>query len=154
MIQTEIPDRMKDRPVFKGMAVPWTATMNGDTPDFKRLDQGKVERAFRNGLCGLCGHVLDREVAFVGGPVSAAQRRYVDPPTHEDCAVYAAQTCPHLAASKDYALATDLRHTPGATAQPLEAAVVLIARKWKRRGGYVIADRVIRMRKFVTGTEE
>jgi hypothetical protein len=36
-------------------------------------------------------------IAFVGGPVSATNGAYTDPPFHRECAEAAMKLCPHLA---------------------------------------------------------
>jgi hypothetical protein len=53
-------------------------------------------------LCAICGKKLTRGRWFVGGPLSAfhAEGCYIDTPLHGDCARYALQVCPYLAAPK------------------------------------------------------
>lgn len=48
----------------------------------------------------VCGYRLDKVIWFVGGPRSAFHGfgRYLDPPMREECATYALQVCPYLAA--------------------------------------------------------
>ena len=50
--------------------------------------------------CGVCGEPLGVRVAFVGGERSIANRLFSDLPMHLDCARYALQVCPFLAAPK------------------------------------------------------
>jgi hypothetical protein len=69
-------------------------------PDFRVIDVPKWLRAARNRCCGLCGEPLGVRVAFVGGPLAMEHRLFTDLPSHLDCAIYAMQTCPFLAAPK------------------------------------------------------
>ncbi len=46
----------------------------------------------------MCGEPLGRHLAFIGGPVSFKTRLFTDMPMHKDCAQYAIQVCPWLAA--------------------------------------------------------
>lgn len=66
-------------------------TVNNDTLRIKCLYEN---------LCGICGKRLHRGRWFVGGPLSAFDPHgfYVDPPMHAECARYALQVCPYLAA--------------------------------------------------------
>lgn len=60
------------------------------------MDAVRFQRAIREHRCRVCDDRL-RKYAFVGGPLSAAQRLYADPPAHVECAEYSARVCPFLA---------------------------------------------------------
>jgi len=141
----EVPERLRSRPRVGGLAVPYTAAVINGRPDFKVLNPERVARCIRNRLCGLCGQGLGREVTFVGGPKSARGRIYTDPAVHEDCAVYAAQACPHLARDKGYA------DGGGGVA---EYAVLYVTTGWQAVANALIPHAPLRLRKFVHGAEE
>src|SRR5205085_2956452 len=48
-------------------------------------------------LCWLCGQRLGTYLAFVIGPMCAINRISSEPPSHRDCAEFAAVACPFLA---------------------------------------------------------
>lgn len=67
-------------------------------PDHRVVDERKLRRAVREGLCWVCGKPLARTgfVAFVIGPMCAINRVSSEPPSHQECAVYSATHCPFL----------------------------------------------------------
>ena len=83
----------------RGYPVPYfAATDSGGHPDFRVVDQDRWQLAVRFRRCGICGDQLGQNVAFVGGPASIESRLFTDLPMHIDCAGYAMQSCPFLAA--------------------------------------------------------
>jgi len=68
----------------------------GAYPDFRYADFEFRARAFRSGLCWLCGERLGRHRVFVIGPMCVINRTTMEPPCHRDCAEFAAQACPFL----------------------------------------------------------
>lgn len=48
-------------------------------------------------LCSPCGTALGYRIGFLGGPASARNRLYTDPPGHPDCLRAAVTLCPHIA---------------------------------------------------------
>jgi hypothetical protein len=58
----------------------------------------------RESRCPICGYKLTRVLWFAGGPLSAfdPNGRYFDPAVHGECARYAIQVCPYLAAAPNY----------------------------------------------------
>lgn len=66
--------------------------------DFRTMDPYKVAALIQRRCCALCGEPLGSRMAFVGGPRSTEARCYTDGPMHRDCAIYALQVCPFLAA--------------------------------------------------------
>lgn len=97
-----IPDRMRYLPRDKrGYPIPFIVFRDTDgNPHFTINDD--VRRAFviANDRCAICNHHLSRGRWFVGGPASAFDPHgaYIDPPLHHECAEYALQVCPYLAA--------------------------------------------------------
>jgi hypothetical protein len=63
-------------------------------------DDSKRLRHLRDRLCPICGRRLKSPYWFVGGPQSAFDPNgaYIDLPMHDECAHYALQVCPYLAA--------------------------------------------------------
>ena len=70
-------------------------------PHFTVDDVGKLDTVLANKLCGLCGKPLKLgQMWLTGGPASSFQEDgiFTTPHAHQDCARYAIQVCPFLAA--------------------------------------------------------
>jgi hypothetical protein len=71
-------------------------------PLFTINDGEAVERQMAECTCGICGGVIELgHFHFVGGPASAFHPQggfYIDGPLHHECATYAMQVCPYIAA--------------------------------------------------------
>jgi hypothetical protein len=94
----DMPRRLRQRPRFKGMPIPYTTFVGKDgSPDFKVNDTQALLRCYQQRLCALCGQKLPEQIVFVGGPISVANRCFIDAAMHEDCALYAVGVCPYLA---------------------------------------------------------
>lgn len=92
-----IPARMADLPRDRhDRLVPWFVAIIDGQPDHRVADTAKFYRALKAGLCWLCGGILGRNKAFVLGPMCAVNRVTAEPPSHRDCALYAAIACPFL----------------------------------------------------------
>lgn len=64
--------------------------------DFRAVLTERVIECAARRLCGVCGQPLDYWIAFLGGPLSAKNRAYTEPPMHPECARYAVQVCPYM----------------------------------------------------------
>jgi hypothetical protein len=105
-----MPDRIRRLPVSAtGFPVPWFVTWfkdnepcrDGDgVPDFRVVDPGKMRKAVANHLCWICGDVMGVHKCFVIGPMCAVNRVNSEPPSHRDCAIFAARACPFLSKPK------------------------------------------------------
>jgi hypothetical protein len=89
-------------------------------------------------------------MAFVGGPLSAAQRLYSDPPAHPECAVFSAKVCPFLAIPaarrREANKSADLEYIPGQVATNPEVFAILISDGFASMGmGVVRANQAIRV---------
>lgn len=85
----------------RGYPIPYPVLYDAQgKPDFRVVDPDKWMRAIKCRLCGVCGDPLGAHLAFVGGPGSMESRYFTDLPMHRDCAIYALQTCPFLAAPR------------------------------------------------------
>lgn len=81
----------------RGYPIPWFVHRPADgTIDFRVMDPERFVLAVKERRCWVCGDRLGKFIAFVGGPLSAAQRLYADPPSHVECAEFAAKVCPFL----------------------------------------------------------
>jgi hypothetical protein len=96
-----LPQRMVKLPKDKhGRPIPWFVAVIDGVPDFRVIRSGGIQDALRFKLCFLCGETLGSWAAFVLGPMCAVNRTAPEPPSHRDCAQYAARACPFLANPK------------------------------------------------------
>lgn len=97
-----IPEKLAQRPRdTRGYPVPAGVLVDAQgKPDFKTTDVSRWVYLVKQNRCGLCGEPLGRHKAFIGGPKSHESRLFTDLPMHRDCARYALQVCPYLAAPR------------------------------------------------------
>lgn len=102
-----IPSRVnrlpKDR---RGFPVPWFVFWENGEPLFPVMDHGKLGQAIRHRKCWICGEQLGKFFAFVIGPMCAVNRINSEPPSHVDCALFAARNCPFLVNPKQKRIVT------------------------------------------------
>jgi hypothetical protein len=124
-----VPARIKSLPVSDhGYPIPYFVFFVDGTPDFRVMDPDKFARCVKQNLCWICGQSLGRHKAFSAGPMIAISKMSVEPPSHRECAVFAAQVCPFMLLPKskrrDAALPSDtavmgggavVERNPGAT---------------------------------------
>ena len=92
-----VPRRMQALRVSeKGYPVPWFVEWIDGKPDFRVMDGIKLRQAVKHGNCWLCGEVTGRHKTFVIGPMCVVNRTTAEPPSHHDCATFAAMACPFL----------------------------------------------------------
>ena len=99
-----LPGRIAKLPLDpRGYPLPWfTGEVDGKR-DFRVADQHKRALAVKHRRCWICGERLGRFFAFVIGPMCAVNRNTSEPPSHLDCATFAATACPFLCLPKsDY----------------------------------------------------
>jgi hypothetical protein len=93
-----LPERMRKLPVDKhGRPVPWFVAYIDGVPDFRVIRARGIDEALMFKTCWLCGTPLGKYAAFVIGPMCAVNHVSSEPPSHRDCAQYAARACPFLA---------------------------------------------------------
>lgn len=94
------PKRMAALPKDpRGYPIPVLVYIDSDgKPDFRTTDIRKWIHAAKSRTCGICGEVMGRKIAFIGGPLTAKNRYFTDFAMHRDCAEYAVQVCPFIAA--------------------------------------------------------
>ena len=68
----------------------------GSKPDFRYARPEFRARAFKQGLCWLCGEKLGQHRVYVIGPMCVINRTTMEPACHRDCAEFAAKACPFL----------------------------------------------------------
>ena len=92
-----LPSRMRDLPVDRrGYPVPKFVEWIDGQPDFRVVDSAHLSRCVRHRRCWICGEPLGGTFAFVIGPMCAVNRINAEPPSHVDCAQFAATACPFL----------------------------------------------------------
>jgi hypothetical protein len=135
-LRSHIPTRMRRLPIApNGFLVPFFVAwlQNGKempagqgepdfrviggivTPDGKRLES-KVSYCHRLHRCWLCGEPLGRYSTFTIGPMCVVNRVSSEPPSHQDCARFAAEACPFLTKPRMKRNEKDLPAETGTTA--------------------------------------
>lgn len=92
------PDRIKALPIDRrGFPVPFFVGWQDGEPVFPAMDPEKLLAAIKREVCWVCGQPLGRHRVFVIGPMCVANRVSSEPPSHQECARFAAENCPFLA---------------------------------------------------------
>ncbi len=92
-----LPLRITTLPVDeRGFPVPRFVAWIDGKPDFRVVDPRQRARAVRLNRCWICGEAFGAHKAFVVGPMCVVNRVSSEPPSHRECAVFAAQACPFL----------------------------------------------------------
>lgn len=93
-----LPSRIRRLPVdHRGYPVPFFVAWVEGKPDFRIIDPVKLARCVHEHRCWICGDRLGVYLAFVIGPMCAVNRISSEPPSHRECAEFAAIACPFLA---------------------------------------------------------
>ncbi|HKX40911.1 MAG TPA: hypothetical protein VJO99_07120 [Burkholderiaceae bacterium] len=92
-----LPPKMAALPIDKrGFPVPYfVAIINGE-PDHRIVEPRAVKACIEQKRCWICGGPLGVYRSFTVGPMCAVNRISGEPPSHLECARYAAQACPFL----------------------------------------------------------
>lgn len=114
----ELPRRMRSLPIdSRGFPVPYFVQWIDGKPDFRVIDTRKVAACIYYKRCWICGDELGQYKAFVIGPLAAVNRTSSEPPSHTDCAKFAAQACPFLtrpnAARRSAGMPANAQEAPG-----------------------------------------
>jgi|SRR5947209_9217135 len=88
--------RLPRTPDARNFPVPFFVSWIDNKPDFRVADGRALVRCVLERLCWICGGRLTRHAAFVVGPMCTVNRISAEPPSHIDCAEYAATHCPFL----------------------------------------------------------
>lgn len=92
----EMPKRVAMLRTHRGYPVPWFVGDVDGEPDFRVIRPGGIEMAWVHKRCWVCGQSTGKHIAFVIGPMCAVNRVSAEPPSHVDCADFAARACPFL----------------------------------------------------------
>jgi hypothetical protein len=102
--RSEQPKRLKKRPQWHGMPIPYIALIRPDgEPDFRVTDMDKRNEVMLRRTCQLCGDNLGKWIFFTGGEAAAKANQYFEPAAHLDCLLYAMQVCPFIAGRLEHA---------------------------------------------------
>jgi hypothetical protein len=98
-LRPPIPLALAHRPTIGGLVVPWVNIALADGgADFRGIHNSRWQRAWRAGLCQVCGQPLDGTVPAVllGGP-NQLDSYFDEAPLHPWCATYTTKACPMVA---------------------------------------------------------
>lgn len=103
--EIKIPQRLRKRPKYQGMVIPYTTFIDPQTkiPDFKVNDERKRLRVILEGRCALCGEKLNNKIVFIGGISLCEGALAVDAGMHPACAQYAWEVCPFIVYGRGHA---------------------------------------------------
>jgi hypothetical protein len=101
MNTVKMPDRIAELAQDdKGRPVPFFVAWQDGKPDFRIVDPVKLYKCYYTHLCWICGQKLGTYLAFPIGPMCCVNRISAEPPSHLECAEYAAKVCPFLVQPK------------------------------------------------------
>jgi len=80
----------------RGFPVPWFVAWIHGEPDFRVIEPDRLKQAYHGKRCWICGEPLGVFKVFVVGPMCVVNRVTSEPPSHRDCAQFAAEVCPFL----------------------------------------------------------
>jgi hypothetical protein len=92
-----LPERLRHLVIDeRGFPVPWFVAWFDGKPDHRVINKSKVAVAHNRSLCWMCGQQLGVHKTFPIGPMCSITRTIAEPPSHLDCARYAAKACPWI----------------------------------------------------------
>jgi hypothetical protein len=96
MSSNDVPECLRHRPFDerRKLPVPFMNVIDDDRWDFTTITGPQVDRCIDERLCSVCGKPLNYWFAFIGNEKSGANRRFTDPPMHEECALASLRLCP------------------------------------------------------------
>jgi hypothetical protein len=117
-LESEMPERIRALPRDpRGYPIPFFVQWFDGRPDFRVMSPERYQAAVTRNCCWTCGQKLGRNLAFVGGPLVAAQQASAEPSSHLECAIFAAKACPFLAFPKakrrEAAMPKEVANLPG-----------------------------------------
>lgn len=134
----DIPRHMRGLPKDPKyhLPIPWFVAQRDGKPDFRLVRGGAALEAIHRDICWICGEKLGRYRAFLVGPVTTITKTHSEPPSHRECAEFAARNCPFLA-TPSMARSTDLPEQSEAPAgllsrNPGVVALWIVEAKGKR----------------------
>lgn len=132
-----MPARIAKLPIdSRGYPVPFFVAYVDGRPDFRIMDPRKWMDCVQFGRCWICGETLGGIKAFTIGPMCAINRISAEPPSHRECAEFAAKACPFLIlpkAQRREANMPELAEPPGSMLRRNPGvALVWVTRKFRR----------------------
>ena len=92
-----LPPKMRSLPIDRrGYPVPFFVALIDGEPDHRVVEPEALQACVRDNRCWLCGGYLGAFKAFVIGPMCSITRTISEPPSHLECAQYAAIACPFM----------------------------------------------------------
>lgn len=96
-----LPKRVARLPIDRrGFPTPWFVEWINGEPDFRVMSAERHVRAVKENRCWICGDVLGKFLVFTVGPMCGINRVSAEPPSHNECAEFAAKACPFLVMPK------------------------------------------------------
>ena len=93
----DMPSQIRALPVSEhGYPVPYFVARIEGKYDFRVIDPLKMRACIANKRCWICGQTLGRYKSFSSGPLIVVTKHSAEPPSHRDCAEFAARTCPFM----------------------------------------------------------
>ena len=96
-----IPDFLSHLPRFGEYPVPFTQMWIDGKPDFRVVDPEKSIKCIQEKLCAICGVRSGEFCYFIGGHYPNRSSLFVDPPMHEQCALFVSKVCPFVSGQRD-----------------------------------------------------
>jgi hypothetical protein len=92
-----LPERMRELPIDdRGYPIPEFVSHLDGKRDFRAVSLEHLANCIRLDVCWICGQLLEAAKVFVIGPLPAIQAISNEPPSHAECAEFAAKACPFL----------------------------------------------------------
>lgn len=96
-LPADMPPGIARLPTHRGYPVPWFVAVIDGVPDFRVMREEAVKKAVTQDRCWICGQTLLIGLrAYVAGPMCGINRNSAEPPSHVNCADWAARACPFL----------------------------------------------------------
>jgi ferredoxin len=135
-LKTIVPDKMRRRPLdARGYPVPWFVAWIAGKPDFRAVDPNKFLLALDKRRCWVCGQALGKFATFVVGPMCIVNHVSAEPPSHLECAKFAARGCPFLtiptAQYREANRPEDYRTNPGMLTHNPEVMALWTCDTWR-----------------------
>lgn len=118
-VMPPLPPRIAKLPKnARGYPVPYFVAWIDGVPDFRVIRPETKREATEKKLCWICGEPLGAQSTFVLGPMCCVNRVNSEPPSHRQCAEFAAQACPFMLRPKmvrreDETIEAIKHNTPG-----------------------------------------
>lgn len=98
----DLPDRMKHLPLDpRGYPIPaFVETLPDGSRDFRIMSRAHFAKAVRHDACWICGDRLGSFKSFAVGPMCVCNKISAEPPSHHECAEFAAVACPFMTLPK------------------------------------------------------